>query len=234
MGSVIIENVSKTLYFNNNSTNILQNIDLKIDHGFTAICGPAGSGKSTLLNIIGGLERPTSGMVKVNNTDLSIFDEEGLAIFRRRNVGFIFRDYHLIPIMNAYENIIFPLQIDDRIADRDYIMQIAEFLNIEDKMSYLPKHLSVGERQKVAIARALANKPPVVLADQPTVSLDSNTSQEVIELLRLTSKEFNQVVIMITHKKEIAELTDRVIYLCTGKIARVHERRENNDIFKTD
>jgi len=234
MGSIIIENVSKTLYFNNNSTNILQNIDLKIDHGFTAICGPAGSGKSTLLNIIGGLERPTSGMVKVNNTDLSIFDEEGLAIFRRRNIGFIFRDYQLIPILNAYENIIFPLQIDDRLADRDYIMQIAEFLNIEDKMLYLPKHLSVGERQKVAIARALANKPPVVLADQPTVSLDSNTSQEVIGLLRLTSKEFNQVVIMITHKKEIAELTDRVIYLCTGEIEQVHERRENNDIFKTD
>jgi len=171
-------------------------------------------------------------MVKVNNTDLSIFDEEGLAIFRRRNIGFIFRDF--IPTMNAYENIIFPLEIDDRIADREYIMQIAELLNIKDKMLYLPRHLSAGERQKLAIIRALANKPPVILANEPTGNLDSNTSLEVVDLLRLTSEKFNQAVIMITHKKEIAELADRIMYLCDGKIRELHERRDNNVNFKTD
>jgi len=234
MGAVITEKISKTLVSNHISTDILQKINLKIDQGFTAICGPSGSGKSTLLNIIGGLERPTSGVVKVNNTDLSIFDEEGLAIFRRRNIGFIFRNYNLIPIMNVYENIILPLEIDARIADREYIMQIAALLKIEDKMSCLPNRLSIGEKQKVAIARALATKPAVILADEPTESLDSHTSLEVVGLLRLTSKEFKQAVVMVTHDKEIAELADQIIYLRDGRVERMHERRTNHDKYKSD
>lgn len=229
MGGVIIEKVSKITHYNNNPVKILSEIDLTIDRGFTAISGPSGSGKSTLLNIIGGLERPTSGTVKVNNTDLSIFDEEGLTIFRRRKVGFIFRNYNLIPSLNIYENITLPLDFDGRVADREYIMQIAALLKIDDKMSHSLNHLSVGEKQKVAIARALANKPAVILADEPTQSLDSFSSLEIVGLLRLTSKEFNQAIIMVTHEKEIAELADEIIYLRDGKIERVQDRRRNHD-----
>jgi len=227
MGVVVTEKISKTFGSEKNTINALSGIDLYVDQGFTAITGPSGSGKSTLLNIFGGLEKPTSGNIKVNNMDLSIFDDEGLAIFRRRNVGFIFRDYNLIPILNVYENITFPLDLDGRIADCEYIQQISALLKIENKMACFPGNLSGGEKQKVAIARALSTKPAIILADEPTGSLDSHTSLEVVGLLKLTSKEFNQAVIIVTHDKEIAEMADRVIYLRDGEVERVRERRHN-------
>lgn len=229
MGVLVTESVSKIFGDNENCIKALASIDLFIGQGFTAITGPSGSGKSTLLHILGGLERPTSGRVLVNNTDLSIFDEEGLAIFRRRNLGFIFREYNLIPILNVYENITFTLNIDGREPDFEYINQLATLLNIEKKMDYFPNNLSVGEKQRVAIARALATKPAVVLADEPTGNLDSNTSLEVVGLLKLTSKEFKQAVVMVTHDKEIASLADKTIFMKDGNVERVTERRRRKN-----
>lgn len=228
MGVLITENISKIYKTDSLSVQALSNIDLYIGQGFTTITGPSGSGKSTLLNILGGLDRPTSGSVKVNNTDLSIFDDEDLAIFRRRNIGFIFRDYNLIPLLNIYENITFTLEMDGRVPDREYIYQIADLLKIGDKMDCFPNALSGGEKQRAAIARALATKPAVVLADEPTGNLDSFTSFEVIGLLKLTCKEFKQAVVVVTHDREIADMADQTVYIKDGKVDRVIERRRGH------
>lgn len=205
----------------------VDDISLEIEKGFTVITGPSGSGKSSLIQMIGGLKRPTDGRVNVNGTDISIFDEEDLAIFRRRYIGFIFRQYNLLPSLNIYENTIFPLELDGRNVDREYINQIAALLQIEDKLSCYPKVLSSGERQKVSIARALSTKPAVILADEPTGNLDSRTAQEVVGLLKMTCKEFNQTVVLVTHEKEIADMADRVIHLRDGKVESVERRKKN-------
>lgn len=225
MGTLVMEAVEKIFGTDENAVNALVDVSLQIDQGFTIITGPSGSGKSTLLHILGGLERPTNGFVKVNNTDLSIFDDEGLAIFRRRNIGFIFREYNLLPILNVYENITFTLDIDSREPDQEYIQQLATLLKIDSKMDCFPNKLSVGEKQRVAIARALATKPAVILADEPTGNLDSNTSLEVVGLLKLTCKEFNQAVVMVTHNKEIVDMGDSAIFMKDGKIERTSQRR---------
>lgn len=204
----------------------IDGVSLNVQKGFTVITGASGSGKSTLLRLLGGLEDPSNGDVYVNNTQLSIFDSEQLAIFRRRNIGFVFRNHNLIPIFNVYENIIFPVELDDREVDREYIEQIVKLLNLDERLDALPHILSAGEKQRTAIARALATKPSIILADEPTGNLDSYTSMEVIGLLKMTSREFNQAVISITHDREIANLADRIVNLKDGKISNIEERRK--------
>lgn len=205
----------------------VDDISLEIQKGFTAITGPSGSGKSSLLQMIGGLKKPTDGRINVNGTDISIFNEEDMAIFRRRYIGFIFRQYNLLPALNVYENIVFPIELDGRSVDQEYIKQIASLLRIDDKLISYPKILSSGERQKVSIARALSTKPAVILADEPTGNLDSRTAQEVVGLLKMTCREFNQTVVLVTHEKEIADMADQVIYLRDGKVEGVERRQKN-------
>ena len=192
------------LYYNSEAgiTKAVDGVTLEIKKGFTAITGPSGSGKSSLIQMIGGLKKPTSGRINVNGTDLSIFNEEDMAIFRRRYVGFIFRQYNLLQALNVYENITFPIGLDGRTVDKEYIKQIAGLLKIDDKLNSYPKILSSGERQKVSIARALSTKPAVILADEPTGNLDSRTAMEVVGLLKMTCREFNQTVVMVTHEKK--------------------------------
>lgn len=220
MGIIHAEKLVKT--FGNGQTKVkaIDGINLDINQGFYAVTGPSGSGKSTLLQLLGGLRIPDEGKIQVKDIDLSKFDEESLAIFRRRNIGFIFRQYNLIPVLNVYENIIFPLELDGRSADREYIHQITRLLGLEEKLMMFPKALSTGERQKVSIARALSTKPMVILADEPTGNLDTRAALEVVGLLKLTCKEFNQMVVMVTHDKEVAELADQIIYLRDGKIEK--------------
>lgn len=217
------------LYYNSEAgiTKAVDGVTLEIKKGFTAITGPSGSGKSSLIQMIGGLKKPTSGRINVNGTDLSIFNEEDMAIFRRRYVGFIFRQYNLLPALNVYENITFPIGLDGRTVDKEYIKQIASLLKIDDKLNSYPKILSSGERQKVSIARALSTKPAVILADEPTGNLDSRTAMEVVGLLKMTCREFNQTVVMVTHEKEIADMADVIIFLRDGKVERAERRQKN-------
>ena len=217
------------LYYNSEAgiTKAVDGVTLEIKKGFTAITGPSGSGKSSLIQMIGGLKKPTSGRINVNGTDLSIFNEEDMAIFRRRYVGFIFRQYNLLPALIVYENITFPIGLDGRTVDKEYIKQIASLLKIDDKLNSYPKILSSGERQKVSIARALSTKPAVILADEPTGNLDSRTAMEVVRLLKMTCREFNQTVVMVTHEKEIADMADEIIFLRDGKVERAERRQKN-------
>lgn len=208
-----------------NIVKAVDGINLSIGKGFTAVTGPSGSGKSTFLELIGGLRTPSGGYIQVNKTDYSIFDEEEMAIFRRRNLGFIFRQNNLLPILNVYENITFPLDLEERQIDRNYIDQVASLLKIEDKLFNFPKVLSTGERQKVSIARALSTKPAVILADEPTGNLDSKTGLEVIGLLKLTCKAFNQTIVLVTHDKEIAKSANQIVYLKDGKVAHIEKRK---------
>ena len=206
---------------------ILDGVSLTIGKGLTAITGPSGSGKSSILHILGGLKRPTSGQVVVNGTNIIDFSDEDLAIFRRRNIGFVFRQNNLIPILNVYENIVFPMALDSRDIEFEYILQIAKLLKIEDKLFYFPKALSSGERQRVYIARALSTKPAVILADEPTGNLDSRNAIDVIGLLKLTCKEFNQTIILVSHDKEIAGMADQIIHFKDGKIKHIEKRRKD-------
>lgn len=208
-----------------NIVKAVDGINLSIGKGFTAVTGPSGSGKSTFLELIGGLRTPSEGYIQVNKTDYSIFDEEEMAIFRRRNLGFIFRQNNLLPILNVYENITFPLDLEERQIDRNYIDQVASLLKIEDKLFNFPKVLSTGERQKVSIARALSTKPAVILADEPTGNLDSKTGLEVIGLLKMTCKAFNQTIVLVTHDKEIAKSANQIVYLKDGKVAHIEKRK---------
>ena len=206
---------------------ILDGVSLTIGKGLTAITGPSGSGKSSILHILGGLKRPTSGQVVVNGTNIIDFSDEDLAIFRRRNIGFVFRQNNLIPILNVYENIVFPMALDRRDIEFEYILQIAKLLKIEDKLFYFPKALSSGERQRVSIARALSTKPAVILADEPTGNLDSRNAIDVIGLLKLTCKEFNQTIILVSHDKEIAGMADQIIHFKDVKIKHIEKRRKD-------
>ncbi len=202
-----------------NLTKALDGISLSIEQGeFIAIVGTSGSGKSTLLNMIGGLDTPTSGSVKVREKELSEMNDEQLTIFRRRNIGFVFQNYNLVPILNVYENITLPVELDGEKVDIEYMNRIVKMLDIEDKLNNMPNNLSGGQQQRVAIARALVSKPAIVLADEPTGNLDSKTSAAVLGLLRQTSKEFNQTLVMITHNDEIAQLADRIIRIEDGRI----------------
>ena len=197
----------------------LDGVDLSVERGeFVAVVGTSGSGKSTLLHMLGGLDRPTSGTVWVDQKDISKLKDEELTIFRRRKIGFVFQSYNLVPVLNVYENIVLPVELDGETPDRDYIGEIMSTLGIEEKRYSLPNQLSGGQQQRVAIARALAAKPAILLADEPTGNLDSRTSQEVLGLLKLTGKRYSQTIVMITHSEELAQLCDRIIRIEDGRI----------------
>ncbi len=197
----------------------LDGVDLAVEKGkFAAVVGTSGSGKSTLLHMLGGLDRPTSGTVTVDGRELSTLKDEALTIFRRRKIGFVFQNYNLVPVLNVYENIVLPIQLDGGQPDKAYMNQIIETLGLESKLQNLPNNLSGGQQQRVAIARALAAKPAIILADEPTGNLDSRTSQDVMSLLKVTSQRFVQTIVMITHNEEIAQMADRVIRIEDGRI----------------
>ena len=198
----------------------LDGVNLSVENGeFVAIVGTSGSGKSTLLHMLGGLDRPTSGGVIVDGQAIFSLKDEELTIFRRRKIGFVFQNYNLVPVLNVYENIVLPTQLDGNEPDESYVTQIIQTLGLESKLQNLPNNLSGGQQQRVAIARALASKPAIVLADEPTGNLDSRTSQDVLGLLKVTGEKFKQTIVMITHNEEIAQLADRIIRIEDGKIA---------------
>ena len=197
----------------------LDGVDLAVEKDeFAAIVGTSGSGKSTLLHMLGGLDRPTSGTVTVDGRELSTLKDEALTIFRRRKIGFVFQNYNLVPVLNVYENIVLPIQLDGGQPDKAYMNQIIETLGLESKLQNLPNNLSGGQQQRVAIARALAAKPAIILADEPTGNLDSRTSQDVMSLLKVTSQRFAQTIVMITHNEEIAQMAGRIIRIEDGRI----------------
>ena len=199
----------------------LDGVNLSVDSGeFVAIVGTSGSGKSTLLHMLGGLDRPTSGSVIVDGKDIFSLKDEALTIFRRRKIGFVFQSYNLVPVMNARENIVLPIQLDGRQVDEDFLDKIVNTLGLEKKLGSLPSQLSGGQQQRVAIARALAAAPAIILADEPTGNLDSRTSQDVLSLLKVTSQKFAQTIVMITHNEEIAQTADRIIRIEDGRIVR--------------
>ena len=213
------ENLIKIYGSGENEVHALDGVNFSVEKGeFVAVVGTSGSGKSTLLHILGGLDRPTSGSVKVDNRNIFSLKDEELTIFRRRKIGFVFQNYNLVPVLNVYENIVLPIQLDGKEPDEDYIKSIIETLGIENKLDNLPNNLSGGQQQRVAIARALASKPAIILADEPTGNLDSKTSQDVLGLLKVTSQKYAQTIVMITHNEEIAQLADRIIRIEDGKI----------------
>ena len=197
----------------------LNGVSFLVEKGeFLAVVGTSGSGKSTLLHMMGGLDIPTGGTVLIDGKDLSSMKEEELTIFRRRNIGFVFQNYNLVPVLNVYENVVLPIELDGEEPDKKYVEEIIETLGIKDKIYNLPNQLSGGQQQRVAIARALASKPAILLADEPTGNLDSRTSQEVLGLLKLTNSRFSQTIVMITHSEELAQLCDRIIRIEDGRI----------------
>lgn len=202
-----------------NVTKALDGVSLEIEAGeFVAVVGTSGSGKSTLLHMMGGLDNPTSGKVIVNGEDISKKNEEQLTVFRRRHIGFVFQSYNLVPVLNVYENIVLPVQLDGKKVDKKLLKEIVEVLGLKDKLENLPNNLSGGQQQRVSIARALLTKPEIILADEPTGNLDSRTSEDVLSLLKATSMKFHQTVVMITHNDAIAQLADRIIRIEDGKI----------------
>ena len=203
-----------------NLTRALDGVSLTVAQGeFVAIVGTSGSGRSTLLHMRGGLDVPASGSVLVRGEELSQKNEEELTIFRRRSIGFIFQNYNLVPILNVYENIILPMELDGGQADREFVEEVIGMLALKERLRNMPNQLSGGQQQRVAIARALITKPAIVLADEPTGNLDSRTSADVLGLLRRTSTEFNQTIVMITHNNEIAQLADRIVRIEDGRIS---------------
>lgn len=202
-----------------NEVRALDGVSISVEDGeFVAIVGTSGSGKSTLLNMIGGLDKPTSGNVFIRGKELLKMKDEELTIFRRRNIGFVFQNYNLLPVLNVYENIVYPIEIDGGRADSDFIKQIIHTLGLESKLHNMPNHLSGGQQQRVAIARALSTKPAIILADEPTGNLDSKTSMDVILLMKSVSSQFNQTTVMITHNEEIAQMADRIIRIEDGRV----------------
>lgn len=213
------ENLKKYYVSPSNTVKALDGVNLQVEGGeFVAIVGTSGSGKSTLLHMLGGLDRPTGGEVTVNDKKLFDLSDEQLTVFRRRNIGFIFQNYNLVPILNVYENIILPIELDGYRPDQDFLRLIVETLGLSERLTSMPSALSGGQQQRVAIARALAAKPAIILADEPTGNLDSRTSLDVLSLLKLTSEKFNQTMVMITHNEEIAQTADRIIRIEDGKV----------------
>lgn len=203
-----------------NITKALDGVTLSIKEGeFVAIVGTSGSGKSTLLNMMGGLDVPTSGSVKVKGKELPELKDEQLTIFRRRNIGFIFQNYNLVPILNVYENIVLPVELDGDTVNKAFMDEVVRMLALGDKLTSMPNNLSGGQQQRVAIARALVSKPAIVLADEPTGNLDSRTSSDVLGLLKTTSNKFHQTLVMITHNNEVAQLADRIVRIEDGRIS---------------
>ena len=219
MNIVEVQGLRKYYGNKNNLVKAIDGVDFGIKRGeFVAVVGMSGSGKSTLLYMLGGLERPTYGEIILVGSKLSEMDSEDMIAYRRKNIGFIFQSYNLIPVINVLENITLPVELDGEKVDKKYLSEIIDFLGIRDKLYEMPNNLSGGQQQRVAIARALIAKPQIVLADEPTGNLDSKTSEDVVALLKMTSKKFNQTIILITHNNEIAALADRRITIRDGKI----------------
>lgn len=220
MDSILtVKNLKKYYGEEPNITRALDGVNLTVERGeFVGIVGTSGSGKTTLLNMIGALDNFTEGEIAIDGIEISKMKDEDLSIFRRKNIGFVFQDYNLIPILNVYENIVLPIELDNGKVDKSYLDNILEMLKISNKIYEMPNNLSGGQQQRVAIARALVTKPALILADEPTGNLDSSTSQDVMALLRASNKEFEQTMIMITHNKGIAQLSDRIIQIEDGKI----------------
>ena len=199
----------------------LDGVSLCVERGeFVSIIGTSGSGKSTLLHMLGGLDTPTSGSIIIDDKDISTLSGDTLCIFRRRKIGFVFQSFNLVPSISVYDNIVLPIQLDGKKEDKDYIENVVETLGLKEKLTTLPTKLSGGQQQRVAIARALASKPAIILADEPTGNLDSKTSQDVLGLIKTTSKKYNQTIVMITHNDEIAQLADRIIRIEDGRIVK--------------
>ena len=216
-----LDHIQKFYGNEGNVTKAIQDIDFSVQEGeFLGIMGASGSGKSTLLNMIGGLDVPTSGKVFVDGTELSKLSEEQLTIFRRRKIGFVFQNYNLVPVLNVYENIALPVELDGGKVDKNFLQEVVAFLGLKDKLNSMPNNLSGGQQQRVAIARALIARPTIVLADEPTGNLDSKTSMGVLGLMKTSSHEFKQTLVMITHDNEIAQLADRIIHIEDGKIVQ--------------
>ena len=214
-----VENLNKTYGKGENQVKAVDNVSFSVEKGeFVAIVGASGSGKSTLLHIIGGVDRPTSGKVYIDGKDIFRFNDDKLAIFRRRQVGLIYQFYNLIPILNVEENITLPLALDNREVDKHKLDEMIKLLGLENRKTHLPNELSGGQQQKVAIGRALMINPKIILADEPTGNLDSKSSDEIVELFKRVNKEYKQTIIMITHNLEIAKQADRIIKIEDGKI----------------
>jgi putative ABC transport system ATP-binding protein len=231
MEKYIVEtkNLKKYYEMGNNTVKALDGVDFCVkEHEFVAIIGKSGSGKSTLLHMLGGLDIPTSGEVVVDGKALLGLKKEQLAIFRRRNIGFIFQNYNLVPDLSVYENVILPVELDGRHVDREYVKEILELLGLSEKKDTLPGNLSGGQQQRAAIARALAAKPAIILADEPTGNLDSATSHDVLGLLKMAAKQFCQTLILITHDRDIAQLADRIVHIEDGRI--VGDTRKGSDV----
>ena len=217
----ILETKDLCKYYGSGETQVraLDGVNMSVASGeFVAIVGTSGSGKSTLLHMLGGLDRPTSGSVCVDGEDIFSLSDEALTIFRRRKIGFVFQAYNLVPVLSVYENIVLPLQLDGRAVDEDYLNEVVTTLGLSDMLTRLPNQLSGGQQQRVAIARALAAKPAIILADEPTGNLDSKTSQDVLGLIKVTSRKYAQTTVMITHNEEIAQLADRIVRIEDGRI----------------
>lgn len=213
------ENLKKYYEQGASPVKAIDGVNISVAQGeFVAIVGTSGSGKSTLLNMIGGLDRPTEGKVFVDGKDIFSLKDEELTIFRRRKIGFVFQAFNLVPVLNVYENVVLPIQLDGNEVDEAYIKEIIDILGLSEKVNSMPNQLSGGQQQRVAIARALATKPSFILADEPTGNLDSKTSQDVLGLLKTTGAKFNQTMIMITHNEEIAQMADRIIRIEDGHV----------------
>ncbi|HBI62115.1 MAG TPA: ABC transporter ATP-binding protein [Lachnospiraceae bacterium] len=213
------KDLCKTYGFGESEVRALDHVSIRVEDGeFISVVGTSGSGKSTLLNMLGGLDRPDSGSVTVSGRDIFSMKDEELTIFRRRNIGFVFQNYNLVPVLNVYENIVLPIELDGSEADKEYVGRIIDTLGIAKKLTAMPNQLSGGQQQRVAVARALAAKPAIILADEPTGNLDSKTGMDVISLLKVTSREFHQTIVMITHNEEIALMADGMIRIEDGKV----------------
>lgn len=218
---IILQTEGLKKYYGSGDTQVraLDGVDLSVEQGeFVAVVGTSGSGKSTLLHMLGGLDRPTSGAVRVDGKNIFTLKDEALTIFRRRKIGFVFQAYNLVPVLSVWENIVLPIQLDGRPVDEEYVREVIATLGLEKKLSNTPGQLSGGQQQRVAIARALATKPAILLADEPTGNLDTKTSQDVLSLMKVTSQKFSQTMVMITHNEEIAQLADRIIRIEDGRI----------------
>lgn len=220
MAIVTTKSLKKYYGLEPNQTKALDGVSLSIKEGeFVAIVGASGSGKSTLLHLLGGLDQPTSGSVQIRGKDLYAMKDEALTVFRRREIGFVFQNYNLVPVLNVLENIALPIELDGTSPDKTYVGQIVDTLGLTEKLTNLPNTLSGGQQQRVAVARALASKPALILADEPTGNLDSRTGLEVVSLMQETSRQFHQTIVMITHNEEIAHMADRIIRIEDGQIA---------------
>ena len=230
MNLLEVDNICKTYGTGETAVHALKKVSFSVPKGeYVAIVGESGSGKSTLLNMIGALDTPTSGKVKIGGKDIFSMNDSKLTVFRRRNIGFIFQNYNLVPDLNVYENVILPVELDGRKVDVEYVDGILELLGLSEKREALPGTLSGGQQQRAAIARALAAKPAIILADEPTGNLDSVTSHDVLGLLKMAARQFSQTLILITHDRDIAQLADRIVHIEDGKI--VGDTRKGSDSY---